>query len=171
MEGSPNDLGVLKFAKPHSSASMVRPHILRGNHGLKLWLSLLTAMGLSFSLQAAKTRAGNGAGTLGEPLKTSTSEQLTLVRHLNTIGAMFYGSWSCPHCFFQKNLFGQQASTMLNYVECGKPKQLPEQSTACQKAQVRMYPTWILEDGQRREGVQSIEELAIWTEMPISPKY
>ena len=170
MEGSPNDLRVLKFAKPHSSASMVRPQILKGNHGLKLWLSLLTAMGLSLSLQAAKTRAGDGAATLGEPLKTSTSEQLTLVRHLNTIGAVFYGSWSCPACFFQKNLFGQQASTILNYVECGKPKQLPEQSAACVKAEIQAYPTWILEDGQRREGVQSIEELAIWTKMPASPE-
>ncbi|WP_074160256.1 hypothetical protein [Prochlorococcus marinus] len=149
---------------------MVRPQILQGNHGLKLWISLLTAMGLSLSLEAAKTRAGDGAGTLGEPLKTSTSEQLTLVRHLNNIGAVFYGSWSCPACFFQKNLFGKQASTMLTYVECGKPKLLPNQAADCQKAQVSVVPTWILPDGKRREGVLSIEELAIWTEMPARPE-
>ncbi len=170
MEGSPNALIMLKFDKPQSSTAMVRPQILQGNHGMKLWLSLLTAMGLSLSLQAAKTRAGDGADTLGEPLKTSTSEQLSLVRHLNTIGAVFYGSWSCPHCFFQKNLFGQQASKKLNYVECGKPKLLPNQAADCQKAQVRVVPTWILPNGKRREGVLSIEELAIWTEMPVSPE-
>ena len=149
---------------------MVRPHILRGNHGLKFSLSLLTAMGLSLSLLAAKTRADDGASTLGEPLKTSTSKQLTLVRHLNNIGAVFYGSWNCPHCFFQKNLFGQQAGKKLNYVECGKPKLLPNQAADCEKAQVSVVPTWILPNGARREGVLAIEELAIWTEMPVSPE-
>jgi len=145
---------------------MVRPHIFRSNHALKVWLALLTAMGLSLGLQTAKTRAEDGAGNSEQSLKASTSQQLALVSHLNAIGVLFYGSWSCPACLFQKINFGPQASELLNYVECEKPKLLPDQATACREAEIRAYPTWILPNGQRREGVQSIEELAAWTEMP-----
>ena len=168
MEGSPNALTAGMFLRANFLSSMVRSPMLRSNHGLKIWLALLTAIGLNLGLQAAETRAEDGAGSNEHSLETSTKEQLplALVRHLNDIGVVFYGAWSCPACSVQKINFGPEASELLNYVECAKPKLLPDQSTACRKAEIRAYPTWILPDGQRREGVQSIEELAAWTEMP-----
>ena len=39
----------------------------------------------------------------------------------------------------------------------------PEQAEACREAGIRAYPTWVLSDGQRREGVQSLEALSSWS--------
>jgi len=50
-------------------------------------------------------------------------------------------------------------------VECAKPEELPQQAAACQAAEIRAYPTWILPNGERRVGVQSLEELQVWSGM------
>ena len=91
-----------------------------------------------------------------------------LADHLSSIKALYYGSWSCPACRAQTGLFGD-AANKLPYVECGKPKDLPIQAAACQTAEIRAYPTWILENGERREGVQTLEQLKVWTSMPARP--
>ena len=49
------------------------------------------------------------------------------------------------------------------YVECRKPKQLPEQAEACNAAEIRAYPTWVLPDGRRKVGVQSLDALSRWS--------
>lgn len=102
-------------------------------------------------------------GTIGEPLRQSSAEARQLADHLSTIGARFYGAWTCPACFRQMNLFGREAGADVPYVECAKPKQMPEQSAACQAADIRAYPTWVLPDGQRKEGIQSLEALSSWS--------
>ena len=43
------------------------------------------------------------------------------------------------------------------------PKQRPKKVAACREAEVWAYLTWLLSDGQRREGVQSINELSLWS--------
>ena len=91
-----------------------------------------------------------------------------LADHLSTSKALYYGSWRCPACRAQTELFGD-AANKLPYVECGKPKDLPIQGAACQTAKIRAYPTWILENGERREGVQTLEQLEAWTSMPPRP--
>jgi len=91
-----------------------------------------------------------------------------LADHLSTSKALYYGSWRCPACRAQTELFGD-AANKLPYVECGKPKDLPIQGAACQTAKIRAYPTWILENGERREGVQTLEQLEAWTSMPARP--
>ena len=63
------------------------------------------------------------------------------------------------------SLFGKQAGAELNYVECGKPEQLPKQYERCQAAQIRAVPTWTLLNGERREGVQQLKSLAEWSGM------
>jgi hypothetical protein len=97
--------------------------------------------------------------SLGEALKPSTPEQLALAEHLRQRGAIFYGAYWCTHCFRQKNLFGQQAGNRLPYVECAKDQAGADK---CDAAKVQAYPTWVM-DQERREGVQTLEELAIWT--------
>ena len=83
------------------------------------------------------------------------------------MGAKFYGAWTCPACFKQMNLFGKQAGADVTYVECRKPKQLPEQAEACNAAEIRAYPTWVLPDGRRKVGssVPGSPEPLEWSEL------
>ena len=97
--------------------------------------------------------------TIGEPLHDSSNQALELTQHLKAMGAKFYGAWTCPACFKQMNLFGKQAGADVTYVECRKP----EQAEACNAAKIRAYPTWVLPDGRRKVGVQSLEALSRWS--------
>jgi hypothetical protein len=114
--------------------------------------ALLTplAIGVVGFLATASADAG-GSGSqpgstsphVGEPLSSSTSEQRALSAHLKSRGAIFYGAWWCPACFKQKNLFGKEAGDTLPYVECDKTD-------------------------SRLEGVQTLEELEVWSDYPGS---
>ena len=77
------------------------------------------------------------ASTIGEPLHDSPHQAIELTQHLKAMGAKFYGAWTCPACFKQMNLFGKQAGVDVIYVECRKPKQLPEQAEACNATEIR----------------------------------
>jgi hypothetical protein len=109
---------------------------------------------------------GSSVGTaLAEPTSAapraaaSTSKQSDLARHLRLVGAVFYGAWWCPHCTHQKEMFGSAALELLPYVECDKDDAGRQR---CEAAQVRAYPTWVLK-GERRLGVLSLDELALWS--------
>ena len=127
------------------------------------------------SLLASVLVAANGAigdpsvsaaprtSTIGGPLRNSSPQALELTQHLKAIEAEFYSAWTCTACFKQMNLFGKQAKADLTYVECRKPKQLPEQADACKAAEIRAYPTWVLPDERRKVGVQSLEVLSSWS--------
>ncbi|WP_323357318.1 hypothetical protein [Cyanobium gracile] len=108
---------------------------------------------------------GSTTPTLGEALAPSDSAQMELTEHLRRIGAVFYGAWWCPACFRQKSLFGQQAGDRLPYVECDKTKEGRER---CQEAGIKAYPTWVL-GSKRVEGVQTIEELKLWSGYAKTP--
>ena len=104
------------------------------------------------------------ASTIGEPLHDSSHQALELTQHLKAMGAKFYGAWTCPTCFKQMNLFGKQAGADVIYVERRKP----EQAEACNAAEIRAYPTWVLPDGRRKVGVQSLEALSRWSGLNLS---
>ncbi|MEB3169116.1 MAG: hypothetical protein VKK97_10350 [Synechococcaceae cyanobacterium] len=99
---------------------------------------------------------------VGQPLNDSSPEQRSLSAFLRAQGFLFYGAWWCPACFKQKNLFGREAGNQLPYVECEKQ---PEQQQRCEAAGIQAYPTWV-RGGERREGVQSLEELKRWSGFP-----
>ena len=126
-----------------------------------LLASVRVAVGTSVG--GAPVLAAPWASTIGEPLRYSRPQALELTQHLLTIGARFYGAWTSPACFKQMNLFGKQAGGELPYVKCLKPKQLQEQAEACNEAEIRAYPTWVLPDGRRKVGVQSLEALSLWS--------
>ena len=111
--------------------------------------------------------ASLAAFTLPFPAAASP-EPAALADHLSASKALYYGSWRCPACITQTRLFGN-AGYKLPYVECAKPKDLPIQAAACQTAEIQAYPTWILKNGERREGVQTLEQLKVWTSMPSRP--
>ena len=130
-------------------------------------LSTIAVAGVISGSQSGRALAGSTAPAparaeaqgLGEAVSPSTPEQMALVEHLRLKGAVFYGAWWCPHCFHQKNLFGTEAGQRLPYVECDKDDAGRQR---CAAAGIRAFPTWDL-NGERREGVQSLEELKVWS--------
>ena len=131
---------------------------MRGVASSRLATVLLAASGA-----VAPGLAAPWASTIGEPLRDSSPQAIELTDHLRAIGARFYGAWTCPACFKQMYLFGKQAGAELPYVECRKPKQLPKQAEACNAAEIRAYPTWVLPDGRQKVGVQSLDVLSRWS--------
>ena len=54
----------------------------------------LVASFLGLFLVGATAVHAEWKGTIGEPIRDSSSEALKLVEHLRSIGATFYGSWT-----------------------------------------------------------------------------
>ena len=109
------------------------------------------------------------AGNSGPPpaaMPASTPAQEALADQLSEAGLKYYGSWRCPACQYQGRLFGQSALERLPYIECAKPDALPEQAQACRSAAIEAVPTWIHPSGERRTGVQSLNELQLWIQQP-----
>jgi thiol-disulfide isomerase/thioredoxin len=125
---------------------------------------LIGATALLLGVGGSAGARGNSPGasttpTLGEALGPSSAEQKALSDHLREKGAIFYGAWWCPACFKQKSLFGKEAGNRLPYVECDKEEAGRKR---CIAARIRAFPTWELA-GKRLEGVQTIEQLKIWS--------
>jgi glutaredoxin len=82
-------------------------------------------------------------------------------RCLTESGAVFYGTYWCPQCTRQRDLFGR-SDRYVRYVECATEGS-DEPKRACKSAGVRSYPTWVFGDGSRVSGRQSLERLAART--------
>ena len=80
-----------------------------------------------------------------------------LAKHLTATGVKFYGTYWCPHCTDQKQMFGK-AVAQLPYIECDARSPVGRPAV-CAAAKIRAYPTWDIA-GKRYEGVLSLEELA-----------
>ena len=93
-----------------------------------------------------------GAGGAADPMLSA------LARHLDQHGAKFYGASWCPHCQEQKAAFGA-AGDDLPYVECSPHGPRGPRATACEMADIRNYPTWVV-DGRRHERLLTPEQLA-----------
>ena len=130
-----------------------------GSAGALGAVSVATALAAAPVVATGSRPAATTTGTLGEALQPSNAEQLALVDFLIQQGAVFYGAWWCPYCFEQKNLFGIEAGRRLPYVECYNDDAGRQR---CSSAAVRAYPTWTLR-GERREGLQTLEQLKVWS--------
>lgn len=87
----------------------------------------------------------------------ATDYQINLARHLASRHAVMYGSFKCPHCLDQKNLFGG-AFEYIRYVEC-HPGGPDANSSLCFAKGIRNYPTWEI-DGRYYEGAKTLEQLS-----------
>jgi uncharacterized membrane protein len=111
-----------------------------------------------------KDRSGNVFFGITTP---SGDAETQLATHLKSIGATMYGSYWCPHCCEQKQLFGQTAMNDVNYVECatdGPNSQadlcaaiVPEVEKAT--GEKFGFPTWKI-NGQYYSGRKPLTELA-----------
>ncbi len=98
------------------------------------------------------------------PIVTSRSSASAnkLAEHLTKIGAVKYSAYWCPHCHDQKEMFGQEASSKLNIVECAEDGK-DNKSDLCKAKGISGFPSW--EINQRIEsGVKSLNELADWSD-------
>lgn len=85
--------------------------------------------------------------------------QEALAQCLKDNGAKFYGTFWCPHCQKQKQMFGRSASKLLPYIECSTPDG-KGQLQICTDNQIEGYPTWEFLDGSRLTGEIPLSTLA-----------
>jgi hypothetical protein len=72
--------------------------------------------------------------------RPSTPQAVELAKRLNEKGVTMYGAYWCPHCSRQKEVFGAEAWSVMNYVECS-PKGYGFQGTKMCKG-IDGYPTF-----------------------------
>jgi uncharacterized membrane protein len=119
-------------------------------------ITLIGILGVYNGLESTSTDATTGAEY--QITTRSGQAELALARHLQTIGAKKYGAYWCPHCQEQKQLFGQSAFAMIDYIECDPQGKNP-QPQLCQAAGITGYPTWEIQ-GELYPGRLSLEKLA-----------
>lgn len=121
---------------------------------------ILMAMASSCSLfeQNQNISGISNAQDLSAASGRSNSSKVALASHLKQIDAKFYGTYWCGYCNQQKQLFGQQAMSKINYVECD-PQGKNARPELCQKANIEGFPTWEIK-GQQYRGIKSLDELA-----------
>lgn len=92
--------------------------------------------------------------------RSSTPQGIELAKRLNEKGVTMYGAYWCPHCSRQKEVFGAEAWSIMNYVECS-PKGYGFQGTKMCKG-VDGYPTFKDKNGKliNVSGEQSLQSLA-----------
>lgn len=90
-------------------------------------------------------------------------------RCLTRNGATFYGTSWCPQCRAQRKLLGR-AMSQVRYVECSVGSNHDRQASACNRAGIDGYPTWVFADGSHVSGRLSLESLAARTGCMLSNK-
>ncbi|MFI5322220.1 MAG: vitamin K epoxide reductase family protein [Thermodesulfobacteriota bacterium] len=83
--------------------------------------------------------------------------QIGLAKYLTNNGAVMYGSFKCPHCSLQKELFGG-AVKYVTYVEC-HPKGPNANPSLCFAKGIVNYPTWEI-NGKYYEGTMPLEQIS-----------
>jgi hypothetical protein len=91
------------------------------------------------------------------PAPATDSAEKQLAQHLKKIGVVFYGTYWCPSCNWQKNLFGD-AIGEIQYVECD-PRGSNPQPDLCNSFGVNAYPTWQI-NGKAYVGGYHLSDLA-----------
>ncbi|MGD1917860.1 MAG: vitamin K epoxide reductase family protein [Pleurocapsa sp.] len=84
---------------------------------------------------------------------TSGEAEIALAKHLTDTGAKKYGAFWCPHCYEQKQLFGEEAFGEVNYLECDPQGKKPQRE-ACLAAGIQSFPTWEI-DGKFYPGTKT----------------
>lgn len=89
---------------------------------------------------------------------SSGASEIALAQHLKQVGAKMYGSFTCPHCQNQKQLFGKEAANQFDYIECN-PEGKNARPDLCQAANIQGFPTWEI-NSKLYQGERTLQELA-----------
>ena len=104
--------------------------------------------------------AANAAGNTGPAITTTSgTAEVALAKHLQAVDAKMYGAHWCPHCFDQKQLFGQEAKKYMPYIECAEDGANSQTALCRSVPEVTGFPTWEV-NGQFLAGTQTLETLA-----------
>ncbi|GAC1462811.1 MAG: vitamin K epoxide reductase family protein [Chamaesiphon sp.] len=134
-------------------------------------VALVSTVGVYANANGPSSTTGQDSSTSLEPSGSpkpgigwaithqSGPAEIALARHLKEIGAKMYGAYWCPHCYEQKQLFGKEAFSEINYVECA-PDGKNAQPNLCAKADIKGFPTWLINGKKIESGVQSPQKLA-----------
>ena len=107
----------------------------------------------------------NGAALVIEGDAANDSRDLVaFAQAIAASGATFYGAAWCPHCTAQKELF-EDGGKYLPFVEVTNGDRSRNQIGIDNN--ISVFPTWVLEDGTRHEGIMSLDELSAFTGIEI----
>jgi len=95
----------------------------------------------------------------------STKESIELAKYLKDKGVVKYSAYWCPNCLYQSELFGKQAYSELNVVECARDG-INSQTQLCIDKKIKGFPTWEI-NGKLILGVLSLKELSKLTGFKI----
>ena len=70
-----------------------------------------------------------------------------------------YGTFWCPHCRRQKEIFGKEAWAKIPYVECASNGYKANQKL-CTANDITGFPTWKFKNGKEASGEMSLQQLA-----------
>lgn len=111
-----------------------------------------------FPVQDAQTERGFSFAPV-PALRSSTPQAVLLAEHLSQRGAVFFSAFWCPHCRNQREIMGREALGKLKIVECDS-RGYGYDGAACEKAEVKGYPTWVFKDGTVVSGEVPLARLA-----------
>ncbi len=117
----------------------------------------LIAIALVIGGCARKQAFSNGPIQTPPAAEIAKSSKVALANHLTQSGAQMFGTYWCPYCGRQKDLFGE-AKQYVPIIECD-PKGDHPQPQLCDQAGISSYPTWKI-NGKLYRGLRSLQELA-----------
>jgi uncharacterized membrane protein len=122
---------------------------------------LVGTLGVYANINNPSLAEQSASETAGPPITTTSGEaELALATHLQQIGAKMYGAFWCPHCHDQKQLFGQDAFSKIDYIECSPEGQGTPPASVCIERGIQGYPSWEVKGQLLESGTQSLEALA-----------
>ena len=107
---------------------------------------------------STKDVSSNIQGMPPAVIAISSPEKIKLAEHLTNEGAVMYNAYWCPHCHDQKEMFGKEASSKLNLVECAKDG-FNNKRELCESKGITGFPSWEI-NGSIDSGVKTLRELA-----------
>jgi uncharacterized membrane protein/glutaredoxin len=116
-----------------------------------------TAIGGDLKSLAPTTAPEPGIGW--EIKSTSGPAEIELAKYLTQKGVKMYSAYWCPHCFEQKQLFGQQAWEQITNVECAPDAKKNSQTATCTQVGIKSFPTWSI-NGKLEPGVKKLAKLS-----------
>lgn len=120
-------------------------------------LSLAVAAAVILGAALVQAEKFGSPGDITSGYAPADSFQTGLAMYMGQRGAVMYGSYKCPHCNQQKQMFGG-AFKYIKYVECNPGGENANPSLCLAKGIIN-YPTWEI-DGRFYEGAMPLEELA-----------
>ena len=94
--------------------------------------------------------------TIREPLRNSSPQARELTKYLEVDWGQVLRRLDLPGLLQTDEPFRQTGRS-------GRDLRGVPQAEACNAAEIRAYPTWVLPDGDRKVGVQSLEALSRWS--------